>query len=115
MGELLQMPPEPSGLKERLKAFHRDLQGALGVQGGEAAIWVGMLLPSYLWRYWGVQLKASGLTWQDFLSLLRQHSKDIVLWALEEKLTWQELVHRIALSVKERRKTDLLSYLTAGK
>lgn len=113
VGKLLREPPEPSELKERLKALHRDLQGALGARSGESAVWVGMLLPSYLWRHWGEELKASGLTWQDFLSLLRQHSKDIALWALEGTLSWQELVNRIAHTIEGRKRSNLLCYLAA--
>ncbi|MEM0093337.1 MAG: hypothetical protein QW230_01720 [Thermofilum sp.] len=115
MSGLLREPPEPSELKERLRALHKDLQGALGARGGESAVWVGMLLPSYLWRHWGEELKALGITWQDFLSLLRQHSRDIVSWALEGKLTWQELVRRIVQSIEGRRGADLLSYLAESE
>jgi hypothetical protein len=107
----LGVPPEPLDLKSRIKALHRELEGVLGGRGLEAAIWAGMLLPSYLWEHWGGELSAAGVKWQDFLKVLKRHSGDVVAWALRDQLSWEELVRRVAAALGGSRQLDLTSFL----
>ena len=107
----LSAPPEPVELKRRIRALHEELRASLGDRSSTAAAWVGMLLPSYLWRFWGEELKDAGVTWQGFLSALKLHSRDVARWAIHEELPWQDLVARVARSLERRKGEDLLSYL----
>jgi len=54
---------------------------------------------SRLWRSWKDELKRRGITWQDFLEILSLHTKDIVDWAIYDRIGWDELVKRIATSI----------------
>jgi len=105
------VPPEPLDLKSRIKALHRELGGVSEERGSEAAIWAGMLLPSYLWEYWGGELRAAGVKWQGFLKVLKAHREDIAAWALRDQLSWEELVRRVAATLGGSRQRDLMSFL----
>jgi len=107
----LKVPPEPLELKSRIKALHRELEGVLERRSSEAAVWAGMLLPSYLWEHWGGELSAVGVRWQDFLRVLKRHSGDIAAWALRDQLSWEELVRRVTATLGSSRQPDLMSFL----
>ncbi|WP_054850376.1 hypothetical protein [Vulcanisaeta sp. JCM 14467] len=97
MGLWLNVPQEPTELKRRLKQMrevlcHDDPDNA---SCENRVIWSSNDIPRYLWNEWKDILKNHGYTWQRFLSVLKLASGDLILWALKDSLTWDELVKRI--------------------
>jgi len=51
-----------------------------------------------------------GYTWQKFLRVLKLHTNDIILWALESKISWKELVSRITDTLRRYRRREVVSW-----
>ena len=94
------MPPEPTEIKGAMKAL-------IGRTTGEAekwqslAAWYGNKLPQYLWtnQGWKGELLKKGWRWQDFLSLLSNHTQEIVRWANGE-LSWDRLMESVEANLE---------------
>ena len=104
----LKIPPEPLEIKERIINIRLSLiaKGRCeSVRWDNLAVWAFNLLPKYLWRYWRKELKREGITWQEFLSILRYETKHIREWAFGD-LPWRKLVNEIidSLEFELRRK-----------
>jgi hypothetical protein len=111
-GEKLPAPPEPLEIKERIKIFRSAL--GPGREGDNLAVWAGNMLARYLWRHWGEALKHEGVSWQMFMSLLKDATGDMVDWAVRGSLPWGALVRKIEESIERRRKSDLMRYLSSS-
>jgi len=91
---------EPSELKllKRIIRFQLKIHENTNISYNYIAWHSG--LPSYLWRLWKDELGRRGITWQRFLRILSLHTKDIVDWALYDRLGWAELIKRITMSIE---------------
>jgi hypothetical protein len=95
MNKKASVPPEPTEIKNAMKALIGRITGEAGKWQSLVA-WYGNRLPQYLWTSlgWKRELTQGGWRWQDFLSLLSRHTKDIVCWANDE-MPWSKLVESI--------------------
>ena len=103
----LNIPPEPKDIKEfirkTLKVFEES-EGGVRVFNDwmkSLSVWYGNKLPSYLWSHWRDKLVSYGYSWQKFLRVLKNHTKDTILWAIYDKLSWSDLVSRIINSTEK--------------
>lgn len=87
----LDVPPEPVELRN-------SILGLINVFGGEggvsSALWVGNRLASYLWRFWRVRLSGYGITWQEFLRVLKGEGDYALKWVMG-RVTWREFIDRL--------------------
>jgi hypothetical protein len=93
----LETPPEPLSAKESIKAgleVHRELEIANLKQG----TWIA----STLWTEvgWGRVLKKSGLTWQKFMVIVRDHYPYFLDW-VNGKAGWEYVVGKLIERVDE--------------
>jgi len=93
------MPPEPKNIKLFIRGVRsRVSKGNISgdnIDWDSLAVWYLNKLPSYLWKYWKNELEKEGYTWQKFLKVLKLHTNDVILWALNEEINWKELLIRI--------------------
>ncbi len=101
MGIMLDMPPEPEEIKSLIRDVRAGLSPNRDVKLDSIAVWSFNKLPRYLWSYWKDELKKGGLSWQEFLTILKLHTKDIIDWALKNRLTWDEFVERLRGTIME--------------
>ena len=95
----LPFPPEP----EDVKAFIREVRDRLrststsgdDIDWDSLAVWYLSKLPSYLWRHWKISLEKCGYTWQRFLKVIKLHTNDAILWAINGELEWYEFLERV--------------------
>ena len=105
----LNMPPEPVEIKNFIKGVRKRIEEMEGPQVfddwmNSTAVWYGNRLPSYLWNMWRDKLVSLGYSWQSFLKVLRRHTEDLILWALYDKISWEQLVYKIIDSIEKYRK-----------
>ena len=96
-------PPEPIELKVwmlSLKQSHFQDSSGGGIDWDSFVVWSGNKLPKYLWDHWKVQLKATGLTWQKFMRILRHRTDIGVLW-YKGSLPWSEFAASVAKLIDE--------------
>jgi hypothetical protein len=53
-----------------------------------------------------VELRKQGYSWQRFIKVLKLVTGDIVLWALKDTLTWDELIKKISSMLETYRGGD---------
>jgi len=104
----LKVPREPVEIKESIREVRTILGGSTNVNWYSLAVWASKL-PKYLWNEWKDELKLRGITWQKFLRILSTNTLDMIEWALEESMSWSELVRRIEKSI------DRFSAPSSGK
>jgi len=97
----LKIPPEPLEIKERIISIRSTLmdEGRKSIRWDNLAVWAFNMLPKYLWKYWKKELMREGITWQDFLSILKYETKYIRSWAFGY-LSWRELMEEIIESLE---------------
>jgi len=96
----LSLPEEPRDIKSFIKSVRSSLGGGIpDIDYDSLAVWGFNKFPKYLWEAWRGELGRRGVTWQKFLRILSLHTKDIVDWALYDRLGWAELVKRITISI----------------
>ncbi len=102
------IPPEPRDVKEFIKGFRQRVEEMEDSRDYEwmdfLAVWYRNKLPKYLWSSWKNELAPLGYSWQKFLRIMRLHAQDFILWAIYDKLTWNELISKICETL-ERYKT----------
>jgi hypothetical protein len=89
------IPPEPTEIKEAMKALMGRMTGE--AQDWQSLVaWYGNKLPQYLWtgQDWRKKLSKKGWKWQSFLSLLSRHTQEIVRWANGD-VSWNRLIEII--------------------
>jgi len=99
----LKIPKEPLEIKELM----RTVRARMSKEGGQSeidydslAVWSFNRLPKYLWEQWKNDLKEQGITWQNFLRILKLHTLDMIEWALKDSLQWSDLVRKLENSIK---------------
>jgi len=95
----LSIPPEPKDIKEFIKR-QRDKFSIPDVDHDSLAVWYLNKLPSYLWKHWKGELEKEGYTWQKFLKVIKLHTNDAVLWALNEELSWSDFIENVMATLK---------------
>ena len=105
----LSVPPEPVDIKAKIKTLSSAL--GPGEEGDNLAVWTGNMLARYLWSHWGETLRHEGVSWQMFMSMLKEATGFIVQWALWDAIAWDELVKRIIETLERKRKSDLTRFL----
>lgn len=119
MGNVLELKrvEEPVLIKEMVKSLSK-LMKTEDIKSKQKGVLIYNKLPQYLWNAWGEDLRRLNITWQDFLRLLSKNSEVIVDWAVNETITWDELINelrRIILSygkeLTERKSTTLDKYI----
>jgi len=100
----LKIPSEPKNIKEFIISVRRGLKGSDDIDYDSSAVWYLNKLPKYLWNEWKDELIHRGYSWQRFLRIMRFHTNDLILWALEDKLNWEELVKKVINTLKRYEK-----------
>ena len=103
----LRVPPEPREIKEFIVDVRRRVSGSyVPVESYDAlAVWAFNKLPKYLWVSWREDLKMLGISWQRFLKILNFHTNDMILWAIYDRMSWDELVSRIIETINRYKVT----------
>ena len=103
MGDL-HIPPEPKDIKELITDFRNNIKTSDSIDADTQAVWYLNKLPRYLWNIWKDTLTTRGYNWQKFLRVIKLHTNDIILWALQNKLEWHQLIERITETLKRYEK-----------
>jgi len=101
MGMVLQAPKEPREIKDLIKSVRSRLGANRSIKYDSFAVWSFNQLPKYLWESWKDILKENKVSWQDFLAILKLHTKDMIDWALYDRISWEELVSRITETIAQ--------------
>ena len=101
MGIILQVPKEPLEIKSLIKSVRSRLGTNRSIKYDSFAVWSFNQLPKYLWESWKGVLKENKVSWQDFLVTLKLHTKDMIDWALYDRISWEELVGRITETIAQ--------------
>ncbi len=97
------IPSEPKDVKEFVKGLRQRLEESekgYSEWMDSTAVWYGNRLPKYLWSSWKNELAPLGYSWQKFLRIMRLHAQDFILWAIYDKLTWNELISKICETIE---------------
>ncbi len=89
-------PNEPKYIKQRIRQLKQVMCVDNEIDCDKVVIWSNNELPRYLWDHWSIELRRRGYSWQKFLKALKLATGDIILWALKDTLTWEELTRRIS-------------------
>ncbi len=122
MGNVLELRrvEEPVWIKEMIRNFSKILESEESKSKSRGVL-IYNKLPQYIWNAWGKDLKKLGISWQDFLKLLSKNSDAIVDWAVNERMTWDELINtlkEVVLShgtVAKRESTTLDKFIKREK
>jgi len=88
---------EPVQIKEKIRRIWSAMcSGGNDVDCDRMVVWSNNELSKYLWSKWSVELRRRGYDWQRFLKVLNLATGDIVLWALKNALSWEELYGKIS-------------------
>ncbi|HIE23484.1 MAG TPA: hypothetical protein EYP68_04570 [Candidatus Korarchaeota archaeon] len=101
MGIVLQAPKEPHEIKDLIKSVRSKLGTNRNIKYDSFAVWSFNQLPKYLWKSWKEILRENKVSWQDFLAILKLHTKDMIDWALHDRISWEELVSRITETIAQ--------------
>jgi hypothetical protein len=97
IGEIL-MLPEPIEIKDVIKRM-------MEVMDEKLAVWYGNKLQSYIYR------EVRGIIdWRSFLELMSRRTDELLKWVKGE-VEWEELLNIIYREVRERRESNLDSFL----
>jgi hypothetical protein len=97
IGEIL-MLPEPIEIKDEIKRM-------MEVMDEKLAVWYGNKLQSYIYR------EVRGvIDWRSFLELMSRRTDELLKWVKGE-VAWEELLNIIYREVRERRESNLDSFL----
>jgi len=97
IGEIL-MLPEPIEIKDEIKRM-------MEVMDEKLAVWYGNKLQSYIYR------EVRGMIdWRSFLELMSRRTDELLKWVKGE-VAWEELLNLIYREVRERRESNLDSFL----
>ncbi|GAB6945098.1 hypothetical protein [Vulcanisaeta sp. JCM 14467] len=89
----LPIPPEPRDIKDRIIKRRSVCTGS----GCDSfSVWFGNEVARYLWDHWGRELTRIGINWQRFLSILSNHTQELIDWAIRNTLTWNDLMRILA-------------------
>ena len=96
------VPQEPVEIKSLIKDVRVRLakEGYAGADCDSLSVWSFNRMPKYLWNEWGRDLKREGITWQEFLKILKLHTIDLIEWALYDRLEWEDMVRRIECTIE---------------
>lgn len=97
---------EPVDIKNRIKQLERVMCAGSNADCDKIVVWNNNELPRYLWNLWSVELRKQGYSWQRFIKVLKLVTGDIVLWALKDTLTWDELIKKISSMLETYRGGD---------
>lgn len=92
-----EIPEEPVFIKEQIRRgleVHRELE----IANLKQATWIA----SPLWTDagWGKELKKLGITWQRFLSVVRDHFPYFLDW-VNGKASWSYVINKLIERLKE--------------
>lgn len=85
---------EPRELKQMIKKLNIVLGESKTKERGKGLL-VYNKLPQYIWSSWGRELKKLGIDWREFLSIVSKNSDLIFEWAVEEKISWREILSKL--------------------
>lgn len=92
-------PPEPLKIKIKAKeARQRDPDW----KSDSLMIWF-YGIASYLWKYWGDELKRLDIDWPGFEKCLSAWKEDFVLWS-RDKIQWKEMIEDIRSHIPRYKK-----------
>jgi len=91
---------EPKHIKNKIRQLKQIMCVNNDIDCDKVVIWSNNELPKYIWDYWSTELRRRGYSWQKFLKALKLTIGDIVLWALKDTLTWEEVTKRISSVLK---------------
>jgi len=103
MGDIY-IPPEPKDIKEFITSVRNSIKSSDSIDADTLAVWYLNKLPKYLWSMWKEVLISRGYNWQKFLRVMKLHTNDVILWALQDSLDWRRLVKRIIETLKRYEK-----------
>jgi hypothetical protein len=98
---MLKRVEEPVEIKEAIKNLSKLLSTKGGKDVSKGAL-VFNKLPQYLWSSWGNDLKSLGITWQEFLKIISKNSNLIIKWAVNDEISWDELIKRFEELIMSR-------------
>ena len=96
----LPYPKEPVHIKNRIRRLWQAMCTTNDVNCDEKVVWNDNELARYLWGEWSAELRGYGCNWQCFLKTLRLITADIILWALKDVLTWDEVLEKFIRVLK---------------
>jgi hypothetical protein len=85
---------EPVQIKNKMKQLKVVLCKQSDADCDKMVVWNNNELPKYLWASWSSELRRYGYDWQLFLKVIKLSTGDVVLWALKDALSWDELVKK---------------------
>jgi hypothetical protein len=91
---------EPVHIKNRIKQIGKVMCSSNDANCHKVIVWSNNELVKYLWDAWSEKLKVHGYSWQKFLKILKLMTGDIILWAIKDSITWDELLNRVASILK---------------
>ena len=92
----LAIPPEPVRLRARTRALAEQDPAE-----GLARVADGRWLAGPLWRLWGPELRAAGLTRAAFGRIVACYGRELWLWVMGER-TWAQCAAGLAGRVRRR-------------
>lgn len=95
IGDNLPIPEEPNKIKRLIMDIRRSLSNNPDINYDALAVWYLNEIPKYLWREWKDHLTNHGYNWQRFLRVLKLHTNDMIMWALRDQLSWDEMINKI--------------------
>jgi len=96
---ILNIPPEPREIKQLIISVRGKLGNDNSIDFDALTVWFANKIPGYLWQKWKKELLKNGITWQKFLKIMKLHTNDMILWALQDKISWDELINRITATL----------------
>ncbi|MGC8606446.1 MAG: hypothetical protein ACP5L5_02685 [Vulcanisaeta sp.] len=112
---MLPIPPEPKDIKDRIVKRKSVCNGP---SCDSFSVWFGNEIAKYLWNHWNRELARAGINWQKFLSILSNHTQELIDWAIKDTLTWNDLIRILTNDVLPgttamtvSRKGGILDYL----
>lgn len=97
----LPIPKEPNDIKALIRSVRKRVDDIDDVDSDALAVWSFNRLPKYLWMQWRKELKSKGITWQKFLRIMKLHTIDMIEWALQDSLSWEDLVKKLEYSIEK--------------
>jgi len=96
MYQELQTPEEPKQILKIVKTLSSQQSDI--IDWSSTYIWSGNQLPLYLWDSWRNDLTRKGLSWQDFLRIIKSRNYEAILWT-HGKLSWSEYASEIVNAI----------------
>jgi hypothetical protein len=91
---------EPMQIKSKIKQMSMVMCSSNDADCHKVVVRSNNELVKYLWDAWSEKLRMHEYSWQKFLKILKLMTGDIILWAIKDVITWNELLGRISSILK---------------